>query len=143
MSSMARSYRTLSGSAVLSALVDLSTFFFLWRICASQVLTVSAASPPTKTRMLNRFPFLLVEAWSKRSPLLRKYRPLSAFTAGGAILLLAKLGTNLVYPERKDRPASKLPARPGSRGPETSPEVHPSSPSALWVRCPCLHGRVA
>src|SRR5271155_4794741 len=126
MSSMARSYRILSGSAVLSALVDLSTFFFLWRICASQVFTVSAANPPTKTRMLNRLPFLLVEAWSKRSPLVLEYRPWRAVAARGA-MLLAKLGTNLVYPERKDRPASKLPARPGSQGRENLPEVHPSS----------------
>jgi hypothetical protein len=33
MSSMALPYRILSGSAVLSALVDLLTFFFLCRIC--------------------------------------------------------------------------------------------------------------
>src|ERR1700730_13295704 len=42
MSSIARLYSTLSGSAVLSALVDLFTFFFLCRIWASLELALSS-----------------------------------------------------------------------------------------------------
>src|SRR5208282_3022747 len=59
MSSTALSYRILSGCALLSTLVDLSTFFFLWKICvtcALQVVAPSKKSAP-KTQSASPFPF--------------------------------------------------------------------------------------
>jgi hypothetical protein len=53
----------------LSTLVDLLTFFFLWKSCASHGAAVKAASPPANTRMVNLFAVLSVSAWRKRSPL--------------------------------------------------------------------------
>src|SRR6202035_3330223 len=49
MSSAARSYKTLSGWTLLSALVDLSTFFFLCRIWA-----LDCVAPMTKIAIINR-----------------------------------------------------------------------------------------
>src|SRR6266403_6003739 len=49
-SSMALLYRILSGSAVLSALVDLLTLFFLWRICASLCVVLSSNNPVITNR---------------------------------------------------------------------------------------------
>src|SRR5580692_8240859 len=46
MSSLARSYRILSGCALLSALVDLLTFFFLCKSCASLVAALHKNSAP-------------------------------------------------------------------------------------------------
>src|SRR5437016_5567395 len=53
-SSIALLYRILSGSAVFSALVDLLTFFFLWKICASHRAALSRNSPIV-TNKVNRF----------------------------------------------------------------------------------------
>src|SRR5260370_19691773 len=50
ISSMALSYRILSGSAVFSALVDLLTFFFLWKICASLCVALSRRIPDITNR---------------------------------------------------------------------------------------------
>src|SRR5712664_1734730 len=44
-SAIALSYKTLSGSAVFSALVDLLTFFFLWRNCASHRVALRRNNP--------------------------------------------------------------------------------------------------
>src|SRR5260370_13205377 len=44
-SPIALSYKTLSGSAVFSALVDLLTFFFLWRNCASHRVALRRNNP--------------------------------------------------------------------------------------------------
>src|SRR4249920_3101147 len=46
MSSIALSYRILSGCELLSALVDLLTFFFLWKICALLAVAPSKNSAP-------------------------------------------------------------------------------------------------
>src|SRR5713226_9416452 len=45
MSAMALSYSILSGSAVFSALVDLLTLFFLWKIWALHRVALSRNSP--------------------------------------------------------------------------------------------------
>jgi hypothetical protein len=58
-SSIALSYRILSGCALLSTLVDLLTFFFLWRIwviCASLLVAPSKNSAP---RTQSARPFLV------------------------------------------------------------------------------------
>src|SRR5580658_6967011 len=58
ISSTARSYRILSGCALLSTLVDLSIFFFLWRIwvtCALHVVAPSKNSAP-KIQSARSFP---------------------------------------------------------------------------------------
>src|SRR5258706_13014999 len=44
-SSIALSYRILSGSAVFSALVDLLTLFFLWKTCASHRVALRRNNP--------------------------------------------------------------------------------------------------
>src|SRR2546421_13070927 len=50
-SSIALSYRILSGSAVFSALVDLLTFFFLRNTCASDRVALSRSSPIITNRV--------------------------------------------------------------------------------------------
>src|SRR5713226_7205731 len=50
MSATALSYSILSGSAVFSALVDLLTLFFLWKICASHRVALSRNSPVISNR---------------------------------------------------------------------------------------------
>src|ERR1700754_1827839 len=69
MSSIDRSYKILSGSAVLSVEVDLSTFFFLCRIWASDWVALSAATPPANSKIVRNFPVLIPKAECKRSPL--------------------------------------------------------------------------
>src|SRR5437762_3422520 len=50
-SSIALSYRILSGSAVFSALVDLLTFFFLRKTCASDRVALNRSSPIITNRV--------------------------------------------------------------------------------------------
>src|SRR6266849_7126637 len=50
MSATALSYSILSGSAVFSALVDLLTLFFLWKICASHRVALSRNNPVITNR---------------------------------------------------------------------------------------------
>src|SRR5580698_9330570 len=70
MSSIARSYKILSGSALLSAEVDLSTGFFLWgRIWASHWVALSATNPPAKSKVVRNFPVLLRKTCRKLAPL--------------------------------------------------------------------------
>src|SRR2546422_6670354 len=67
-SSIALLYRILSGSAVFSALVDLFTFFFLWKICASHVVALSRNSPPAAT-IASHFALTPTKVKRKLSPL--------------------------------------------------------------------------
>src|ERR1700744_1475404 len=70
MSSIARSYKILSGSAELSAEVDLSTGFFLCgRICASHWVALSAANPPANSKAVRNFPVFVRKACCKLAPL--------------------------------------------------------------------------
>src|SRR5271170_7755785 len=108
MSSMARSYNTLSGSAVLSGLVDLLTFFFLCSSWASHWLALRNSSPPAiiaVIRVVNRFA-VPHEAWRKRSPPLVNVRPwVQPHQFLG--LCWAKLGA-ISIPEPKDRLPRKI-----------------------------------
>src|SRR5580700_4642741 len=69
-SSMALSYRILSGCALLSTAVDLLTFFFLWKIWAFDVVDPSKNSAP-KTQSARLLPvtcsfdFALFTVWPK------------------------------------------------------------------------------
>src|ERR1700730_191311 len=113
MSSIARPYRILSGSAVLSALVDLFTFFFLCRIWASHVVAVIAASPPANTSMLSRFPVLFVKAWNKLAPLLINISPECVLHHLARTAGLGSERSQYTLNERTGQP-QKMAVRPGS-----------------------------
>src|SRR5215469_10624660 len=72
MSSIALSYRILSGSALLSTLVDLLTFFFLCNgHCAWLGVALSAISPAAIARMVSHFALALKKVTSTPAPLLQ------------------------------------------------------------------------
>src|SRR5215470_17331288 len=72
MSSIALSYRILSGSALLSTLVDLLTFFFLCNgHCAWLGVALSAISPVAIVRMVSHFALALKKVTSTPAPLLQ------------------------------------------------------------------------
>src|SRR2546427_7221708 len=100
-SSIALLYRILSGSAVFSALVDLFTFFFLWKICASHVVALSRNSPPAAT-IASHFALTPKKVRRKLSPLSLVWDSFPQIAQAHVLSGSADWPAS-VYPERRTR----------------------------------------
>src|SRR5712692_8316381 len=130
MSAMALSYSILSGSAVFSALVDLLTLFFLWKICASHRVALSKNSPVitnsadrltvarivdrlTVARIVDRLTVAKIEVRNKLHLSLESGVPHRGLPKPGALHDSPQFGTlNYTLNERPGR-TTTLPLRPG------------------------------
>src|SRR6266852_1851481 len=121
MSAMALSYSILSGSAVFSALVDLLTLFFLWKICASHRVALSRNSPVitnsadrlTVARIVDRLTVAKIEVRNKLHLSLESGVPHRGLPKPGALHDSPQFETlNYTLNERPGR-TTTLPLRPG------------------------------
>src|SRR6266436_2573199 len=111
-SSMALSYRILSGSALFSALVDLLTLFFLWKICASLCVALSRKIPAITNRV-GRLTAAKNEVPSKLHLSLESGIPRRSLPKPGDTSQIPAAWNARLYTERKARPTTTLPLRPG------------------------------
>src|SRR6266849_10938280 len=136
MSAMALSYSILSGSAVFSALVDLLTLFFLWKICASHRVALSRNSPVitnsadrlTVARIVDRLTVAKIEVRNKLHLSLESGVPHRGLPKLGALHDSPQFWNAQLYPERKARPNNYFAPPARSR---------PNYPLCLMPLCTC------